>query len=188
MNLLHDVLHATRSLARQPGFTTVTVATLALGLGVNIAMFAVAYGVLWRPLPYPEPDRLVTIATRRPSGAAGVVRITELNDWTERFRTTDVAGHETRERSLRGAGPARIVSVATVTANFFEVLGLPAAQGVTPRLTAGDARAVISSRLARVLETSSGGPAIGQAVTIGEEPYEVAAVMPPAFAFPVADA
>ncbi len=92
MNLPHDVLHVTRSLARQPGFTTVTVATLALGLGVNIAMFAVAYGVLWRPLPYPEPDRLVTIATRGPTGA-GRFGARQVNDWTERLRTTDLAGH-----------------------------------------------------------------------------------------------
>ena len=64
MSLSHDVRHAVRSLRRQPGFTAVTVATLALGLGINAAVFAVAYGILWRPLPFPEPDRLVTIATR----------------------------------------------------------------------------------------------------------------------------
>ena len=187
VSLLHDLRYAVRSLVRQPGFTAVAVATLALGLGLNTAVFAVAYGILWRPLPYPEPDRLVTITTRFQDGDGGGVRLNTFTDWTDRLRTADVAGYQTVERSLRGAGPTRIVSTASVTGDFFHILGLPAAQGVAPPLPAGDPRAVISTRLARTLETSSGAPAVGQAVTIGDGRYEVTAVMPAAFAFPTAD-
>ncbi len=56
-SILHDVRYAARSLVRQPGTTALAVGILALGLGVNTAVLAVAYGVLWRPLPYPDADR-----------------------------------------------------------------------------------------------------------------------------------
>ena len=61
-SILHDVRYAARSLARQRGVTALAVGILALGLGLNAAVLAVAYGVLWRPLPYPAADRLVTVA------------------------------------------------------------------------------------------------------------------------------
>ena len=187
-SILHDARYAARSLARRPGITALAVGILALGLGINTAVLAVSYDVLWKPLPYPHADRLVTIAqVYAEDGSESGVRLHQIDEWNRRLRTMRVAGRDTRERVVRGPGPARVLEVATVSEDFFEVLGVPATQGLVPRLANGDVRAVISTTLSRVLETETGRSALGQAVTVGEGRYEVAAVMPGEFAFPSAD-
>ena len=187
-SFLHDVRYAVRSLVRQPGTTALAVGILALGLGVNTAVLAVAYGVLWRPLPYPDAGRLVTVArVYAENGSESGVWFDRFDEWNRRLRTMWVAGHNTRERVVRGAGPTRVMEVASVTGDFFEVLGVPAVQGVAPRFAAGDGRAVISASLARTLEDETGGSALGRTMTVGDRRYEVAAVMPAGFGLPSAD-
>src|SRR3954462_2250911 len=63
-----DVRHALRLLQRAPGFAFTALATLGLGIGLNTAIFSVAYGVLWRPLPYPNPDRLIIVSSAQQTG------------------------------------------------------------------------------------------------------------------------
>ena len=186
-SILHDVRYAARSLVRQPGVTALAVGILALGLGLNAAVLAVAYGVLWRPLPYPAADRLVTVAqVYLEDGSESGVPLDRLDEWNRRLRTVRVAGYHTRERVVRAAGPARVREVATVSEGFFEVIGMPAVEAAVPRLAGGDGRAVVSASLARAVEDETGRPAVGQAVTIGDGRYDVAAVMPAGFAFPSA--
>ena len=181
---LNDLRRAVRGLARQPGVTSLTVATLALGIGLNTAVFAVAYGVLWRPLAYPDADRLLTIALRyHEDDATSRIGPDRFLEWADRLRVADLAGYETRERSVRGPGPARIARVATVTERFFGVLGLPAASGVAPPLPAGDPRAVVSTRLAVSLAAAPAA-VVGLGITVGDARYTVAGVMPAAFTFP----
>ena len=187
-SILHDVRYAARSLVRQPGTTALVVGILALGLGVNTGVLAVAYGVLWRPLPYADADRLVTVArVYAENGSESGVRFDRIDEWNRRLRTIRVAGHNARERVVRGVGPTRVMQVASVTADFFEVLGAPAVQGVAPRFANGDSRAVISASLARTLEDEGGGSALDRTMTVGDGRYDVAAVMPTGFGFPSAD-
>ncbi len=187
-SILHDVRYAARSLVRQPGVTALAVGMLALGLGLNAVVLAVAYGVLWRPLQYPAADRLVTVARANPTlGGESGVALDRIDEWNRRLRTVRVAGYNARERIVRGAGPTRVREVATVSGGFFEVIGVPAVEGAVPRLAGGDGRAVVSAALARAVEDETGRPAVGQAVTIGDGRYDVAAVMPAGFAFPSAE-
>ena len=94
--------------------------------------------------------------------------------------------YDTRERVVRGAGPTLVTEVATVAGDFFGVLGVPATQGVVPRLVNGDSRAVVSAALSRTLENQNGRSAVGQTLTVGDGRYDVAAVMPAEFGFPSA--
>jgi predicted permease len=186
-SIVHDVRYTARSLVRQPGVTALAVGSLALGLGINTAVLSVAYGVLWRPLPYLDVDRLITIAeVYEEDGLEHRVGFDRIAEWNRRLRTARVAGYDTRERVVRGGGPTRVMEVATVSEDFFDVLGLPAARGVVPRVLGGDARAVISGPLARAFEDRTGRSAIGQAMTVGDRRYDVAAVMGDDFAFPSA--
>src|SRR5437867_7943226 len=82
---MNDLKFALRQLLKNPGFTGVAVLTLALGIGANTAIFSVINGVLLRPLPYPEPDRLVTLWERSPQRGVEQERVSGPNylDWSE---------------------------------------------------------------------------------------------------------
>ena len=125
--LLQDLRFAARMLWRSPGFTLVALLTLALGIGVNTAMFSVAHAVLWRSLPYPDPDRLVMVgdvAAHNPNEYWGA-SYSNLADWRSRSRSFEqLAGVMHLQHILReGANPARVRGSA-VSHNFFEVMGV----------------------------------------------------------------
>ena len=82
--LWQDARYAIRSLAKAPGFTAVTLFTLALGIGANSAIFSVVNGVLIRPFPYPDPDRLVLVRETYGGGMVGTVSGPNVLDWQAR--------------------------------------------------------------------------------------------------------
>ena len=178
--------YVARSLVRQPGPVVLAVGILALGLGVNTAVLAIAYGVLWRPLPYRDADRLITVALvyREDESVLGEVQRDQLDTWNRSLRTARVAGHNSRERVVRAADRTLVTEVATVAGDFFGILGAAAVQGVAPRLASGDRRAVISTALARTIEQEAGRSALGQTLSVGDGRYDVAAVLPSDFGFP----
>ena len=182
MDALRQLQRTLRSLGRQPGLTTIIVGTLALGVGLNATVFAVAYTVLWRPLPYPEPDRLVTIELTHGGDRSGGVRPDRYRDWSDRLRSAELAGVQQRERRVRGDGPARITATALVSENFFDVLGVGAVRGRALRLMPGDGRAVVSRRLAGRLAGER--DVIGQTLSVGDELVAIVAVMSDEFGLP----
>jgi predicted permease len=157
--------------------------TLALGTAASVAVLAVAYGALWRPLPFADPAKLVTIspglAADRNVGRS--VRLEDLERWRSGLRTASgLSGWTSGEFTVRGASGADVVRVGIVTNGFFEVLGAkpargrlfhPTEQGVA--VLAGDA----ATRLGRLT-------AVGDIVSIGSLSLHVVGSLPAAFPLP----
>ena len=180
-----DLRYGARTLRNSPGLTATIILTLALGLGVNAATFAVAYGALWKPLPYPAPDRLVLATLEGPDGEHWGIEPAELDEWMTRLGSlTRSAGYYRRELTLRGFGEARVIRVAYVTADFFDVLGVPAEVGRTEYFGRTDDLVVVSRRLASRSPTGSVDDVLGAALTLGGRTYTAAGVMPHRFTFP----
>ena len=133
--LVQDVPFGMRFLLKHPGFFAVAVLTLAIGIGANTAVFSVIHTVLMRPLPYAEPDRLVLL--RHHIGSLGwsdaPLPPADVIDFRERMPALSMvaATDRTFEFNLTGGGPPEVVRVASVSSNFFDVLGVKAELGRT---------------------------------------------------------
>ncbi len=186
-----DVRHALRLMRRDPGFTFTALATLALGIGLNTAIFSVAYGVLWRPLPYPNPDRLVIVSSAQQTGTG----VKTFWTWAPvsyeglRPRVTafdHLAAYSSIDAQLTGRGEPLQLPAVDVSPNFFATLGVAPARGrafLTGASAPDDDRSVIVSD--RLWRTSfEADPAIvGQSITIDGLPRIVVGVLPPDFSF-----
>jgi putative ABC transport system permease protein len=175
-----DVRTATRYLWKSPTFTVVAVATLALGIGANAALFTIFSSLLLRQLPVHEPNRLVLLA----DGPYTYPILEELRRLDADVFAGTLAWSEERF-DLSGGGETAPVDGAIVTGNFFEVLGVPAARGrmLTPvdDSPAGEPLvAVISHRLWQ--ERFAGADdVVGRSLTLQRTPFTIVGVMPPRF-------
>jgi putative ABC transport system permease protein len=182
--LAQDLRFALRVLLRNPGFTAVAVLSLALGIGANAAMFSFVSGVLLRPLPYPDAERLVRVTGSWPKGA--------LVAGQQQSRTLEVAGFgEGEEFNLTGQGEAVRVAGSTVSANLFAVLGARAAlgRGFEPGedRPGRDGLALLSHALWQ--SRFGGDPGVlGRTILVEGVPREVVGVMPASFRFPASSA
>ena len=196
-SLGQDVRYAARMLRRAPGFTLVSVATIALAIGANSAIFSVVNGVLLEPLPYADADRIVVLGHRDIDAAAGDAGSLDSTtpgnfyDWQARSTAFEsMAGFAYTERVLTWGGNAERVLGALSAGSIFEVLGRGAARGRV--FTAAEdgpgapAVVVLSDRLSRRVfgERSP----IGETLGISGVPFTVIGVMPGGFAFPDYDA
>jgi predicted permease len=186
--LVQDVRYALRSLRRTPGFTTVALLTLALGIGANTAMFSVVNGVLLRPLPYGEADRLVRVYQANPKQALRRARISlpDFEDWRETRSFAAMAAYDLIPQTLTGRGDPVELQAAYITGDFFGVLDTPIHLGRP--LVENDHRqanrsAVISDRLWRTLLAADAG-VIGTPILLRGEPFTVVGVMSSSFRYP----
>ena len=131
--LLLDLRLGLRQIARRPGFTAAIVLSLGLGIGANSAVFSLVDATLLRPLPVPEPDRLVAIYTTRPGPAApGGFSVPDFEDYREALRGeafTELMGYGGVPFSLAGERAAELVWAERVTEGYFTGLGVEAAAG-----------------------------------------------------------
>jgi predicted permease len=128
--LLRDVRYGLRQLRRNPGFTAIAIVTLALGIGATTAIFTVVNGVLLDPLPYPHPARVMILTeSSRKSPEMGVSYLNFL-DWQREQRSfSDMAGYHQDAFNLATPRGAEVVTIGTVSADFFRTLGIPPALG-----------------------------------------------------------
>lgn len=189
-DFVQDLLYGLRVLRKQIGFTAVVVITLALGIGANTLIFSVAYGVLLRPLPYPSPDKLVTLweSNRQKNSLQGQVSAANFYDW-QRSNTvfTATAAYAEWRFNLTGIAEPESLSGALVTPDFFSVLGIKADEGRTFRpdedQPAKDIVVVVSRALWNRIFGSTTALA-GQTLTLNRSVATVVGVMPADFAFP----
>ncbi|HEY2798037.1 MAG TPA: ABC transporter permease [Thermoanaerobaculia bacterium] len=190
--LLQDFRYAVRSLSRSPGFSIAVVATLALGIGANTAVYSLVRGVLFRALPFPAPERLVAVSESYPAKGYPLMVASPPNylDWKAQSKSFAVMGaYNTADLALsEGREPERLRGT-TVTAGFFEALGVAPASGrvFAPGefSTSNDHVAVLSHGVWR-RRFGSDPALVGKTIRLEGEPYLVVGVMPANFRFPEA--
>jgi predicted permease len=184
-NLFQDIKYGLRGLLRQPGFTIVAVCSLALGIGANTAIFSVVNGVLLNPLPYPQPEQLVTLHQSKPNFDTGAIPYPNFRDLQKQNQTfSAMAISRPFGFSLIGAGEAERVNARLVTADFFTVLGVNPALGRTfmpgeDESGAGPV-ALISEDLWR-RKFSSASDVLQKGITLDDKNYAVVGVVPSSF-------
>jgi len=188
--LWQDLRYAARMLARNPGFTTVAVLTLALGIGANTAIFSVINGVLLRPLPYPEPNRITTLwNTNLQLGVAKTtVSPVDFRDWQRMNQSfSHMASYAYGSYVLTGDhDPVRLLT-ARVTPDFFAVMGVEPMLGRAFVAEDDEPRAgkvVVLSHSLWQQQFAADPAIVGKTLTLDGEAHEVRGVMPPGFGFP----
>jgi putative ABC transport system permease protein len=193
-DLLQDIRYAFRMLRKSPGFTSIVVLTLALGIGANATIFSVINAVLLRPLPYSQPEQLVRINESNPSRGWPKFAVSPPNflDWRAQGRAIEkIAAYLGNGYSYTSGDTPEHWSGASVTEGFFEVLKAQPALGrtfSTDEFGAGkDHVAVISDALWRST-FGADRSVVGRNVSLDGQTYAVIGVMGPQFQFPWASA
>jgi putative ABC transport system permease protein len=189
-SFLRDLRFGARALARAPGFTVVALLTLAIGIGANTTIFSVVNAVLLKPLPFPEPERLVAVYQTQPSqnvfnnGAS----YPNYAEWQSRARSFEALGAiRMHDFTLTGRGEPALVAAGTVTANVFDVFHphplLGRALGAPDDVPGAPPVAVLGEALWR--ERFGADPAVvGKTVALDERLFTIVGVLPDAFRTP----
>jgi predicted permease len=184
-----DVRWALRGLKRRPTFTAVAVATLALGIGSNSAIFTLVNAHFLAPLPYGDPDGLVLLwETGRNDLDATTVAPGNYYSWRERTSSlADIAAFNVDQATLSGDGTAEAVTASVVTPHFFDVLGVSPALGSgfsEEAARAADAKLAILGHALWTRRYGGDPGVVGRDIRIDGQPHTVVGVMPPHFRQP----
>src|SRR5258705_2025996 len=131
-SLFQDFRYSVRMLWRNPAFTMAVIGAVALGIGVNTAIFSVINTVLFKPLPYPDPDRLMVFINTSPQGSGPGASPTKFNVWRQQTRAfQDVAAYRFNVVNLTGTSDPEQLAAGQVSADFFRLFGAPVIAGRT---------------------------------------------------------
>jgi putative ABC transport system permease protein len=194
--LLKDIRYALATMRRNQGFTAAALLTLALGIGATTAVFSVVYGVLLRPLPYPEADRLVRLSEEHP-GAVSPLRAPMLSNltyyaWSASPRTIDqFAGYRPSAYTVTREGASLRLEGADVTPSLFAMLAETPALGRFLRdddVKTGSARVAVLSDRGWRERFNADASIVGRGIDIDGAPATIVGVARPGLAFPDRDA
>jgi predicted permease len=182
----HDLRYALRMLRHNPGFTATAVIVLALGIGANTALFSIVNGVLLRPLPYPQPEQLVTLRESKPNFATGSISLPHFLDWQKDNRTfaSLAAMRGGRSLILTGLGNAEQLNCVMLTGGFFEQLGVNPVIGRT--FTQDEARIGVAPTVLLAArfwkrKLASDPTVLGKTLTLDGKAYTIIGVIPADF-------
>ncbi len=174
-----DLRYGARMLLKNPGVTLVTLITLSLGIGANTAIFSIINGILLRPLPYKDPERLVM------GFSFSSTNFIDLRNHNQVFE--QVAAFGSQPLNLTGRGDPELPGSVFASANLFSLLGVGALRGrlfLSEEEQSGNHRVVIISYGLWERRFGSDLKIVGQTITLNHEPYTVVGVMPQGFQFP----
>jgi len=184
-SLFQDLRYAVRTLRKSPGFTTVAIVTLALGIGANSALFSVVNGVLLNPLPFSHPDELVALHQSKPNFEGGSISYPNFFDWQKENHTFASMGiARSNDFSLTGNGDAEQVHGEFISSDFFRVLGVKPLTGrwflSGEDRIGGEPLALISAGL---WESKFGAAPdiLGKGITLDGKTYTIVGVTPAKF-------
>jgi putative ABC transport system permease protein len=187
--LSQDLRYALRQLRNNPGFTVVTILVLALGIGANAAVFSVINAVLLRPLPFPDPGRLVQIWETNASRGRVQDTVSPYNfvDWRKQSSSmAEMAVYEYESLALTTRGAPERKDVALVSSSFFRIFQTEPQLGRTfsPEDDRPGSRSVVISYQAWRRHFNSDPNIVGRPITLDGEPFTIIGVMPVGFRFP----
>ena len=186
---LQDLRYAFRMLSKSPGFTTVAVLTLALGIGANTAIFSVVNGVLLKPLPYRQPDRLVSLFLHGRGldrGVMGTADFLALNQRQKAFEQVAAFSPSSIGFTLTGFGSPQMIPGTSVTSDFFSVLGAQPLMGrafLPEEGRPGGNLSVVVSHHFWEQFLHADPAAVGGSIRLGSKSYTVIGVLPLDFHF-----
>lgn len=189
--LMRDLRSAVRALRRAPGLVTVTILTLALGVGANTAIFSLVHGILLKPLAFPAPERLVALGEGRTDGPPEMLSGTSPGsffDWRESARSVSgIAAYFPRAATLTGFGEPELLRGVVTVGGLLDVIGVRPLFGRT--IEPADAEpdgepVVVLSHATWQRLFGEDRDVLGRTITLGGAPATVIGVMPSGFRFP----
>ncbi|MGC1168399.1 MAG: ABC transporter permease, partial [Candidatus Acidiferrales bacterium] len=184
-SLIQDLKYAVRMLVKSPGFTAIAILTLALGIGANSALFSVVNGVLLRPLPYAQPDRLVVLSEKTANFESSSISYPNFLDWQRSNSAfASIAAYRSDDFNITGRGEAERVRVGMISADFFEILGVSPVRGrlfATQEDRLGGAPVVLISAGLWQRKFGSAPDIIGKTIIMNGDGYTVVGVVPSSF-------
>jgi putative ABC transport system permease protein len=188
--MLNDVIYALRSIGKNPLFYAVATVTLALGIGVNAAIFTVVNAVLLQPLPYPQPGQLMMLWTYNPRQGfdKDVGTYPNFEDWRRASHSFErMSAYSGASVTLTGSGDPAQIRGSRVTHDFFDTLAVAPARGrafAAANGQAGGERVVILAHGLWTRRFGADPSIVGRTIVLNGDSHEVLGVMPESFAYP----